>query len=287
MDFSVLLAHDYNSKRDNIMGWYASEKYDGIRFLWTKGKMLTRAGKEYKYVPQTVLDALPQGFDIDGEIWAGRGNFNIVSRMSTIKIGGKYSQDQLDEIWNSCKIVIFDHPTNDPIPYEERMKLLHSNVVQTCRIIIVEFFTVNDMDTLQKKYEDIIENGGEGIMLRKPGSLYDDRKNKTKVNRSRNLLKMKDIPSEEVKIIELLRGSVGHKYEKCKAGKLKCETLEDKVQFTVGTGLTEEQRNYPDKFDIRPGHIITIRQMGKRKKGSAPREPCMIGLGPREDLLCV
>ena len=141
------------------------------------------------------------------------------------------------------------------------------------------------MDQLMKRYQDIIKKGGEGIMLRKPGSLYDDRKKKTKVNRSRNLLKMKDVPSEEVRVIELMKGTPGHKYEKCKAGRLKCQTLKDKVQFMVGTGLSDEQRKNPHEFNIKPGVIITIRQMGKRKIGSAPREPCMIGLGPRDDLL--
>ena len=171
MDFSVLLAHDFNQEKDNIIGWHGSEKYDGIRFVFFEGCMYTRASKKYKYVPQSIIDLLPKDINVEGEIWAGRGNFNLVSRMYTMKLGGKYSKEDLDKIWNSVDIIIFDLPTNENIPYEDRIKIVKSKVKENNIVKVVQTFKIVSMDQLMKKYQDIIKKGGEGIMLRKPGSL--------------------------------------------------------------------------------------------------------------------
>ena len=68
------LLRDYQGQ--SVSGWLMSEKLDGWRVMWTGSEFVTREGN--------VLDA-PEWFKagmpvvaLDGELFAGRGEFNAI-----------------------------------------------------------------------------------------------------------------------------------------------------------------------------------------------------------------
>ena len=103
--YSKLLYTFFNSKKLNIdvppIGWWASEKWDGIRALWDGEKMISRGSgvgkpKVYTYIPEWFKKTLPPGIPLDGEIWIGRGLFQKTSRLSTLKPGKSYTVEQIE-----------------------------------------------------------------------------------------------------------------------------------------------------------------------------------------------
>lgn len=49
-------------------GWWASEKYDGIRLLWDGNKFYSRQGNRI-YAPKHITESLPNNVSLDGELW--------------------------------------------------------------------------------------------------------------------------------------------------------------------------------------------------------------------------
>ena len=85
---------------ENIKGGSMSEKLDGIRGYWDGQRLLSREGNVI-HAPSWFTDNLPP-FELDGELWAGRGNFETVQ--STV----------LDETpssgWRNISYNIFEVP---------------------------------------------------------------------------------------------------------------------------------------------------------------------------------
>lgn len=73
----VSLAETYQVGIDISEYWY-SEKLDGIRAYWTGQHLVTRNGNRI-YAPAWFTDPLPD-YPLDGELWAGRGNFHLVQQ---------------------------------------------------------------------------------------------------------------------------------------------------------------------------------------------------------------
>src|SRR5258707_638954 len=76
--------------------------------------------------------------------------------------------------------------------------------------------------------------GGEGLMLRQPGSRYE-------VGRSITLLKVKTFRDAEARVLEHLKGAGRHKG---RLGALLVE-LPDGTRFSVGTGCSDAEREAP------------------------------------------
>ena len=137
----IIKLTDELSKKLNLseppIGWWASEKWDGIRALWDGEKMISRGSgvgkpKVYTYIPEWFKNVLPPGIPLDGEIWIGRGLFQKTSRLSTIKPGKSYTAEQIENIWAGdtdppVVFKVFDIP-NDPRPFERRMAFLQTIV---------------------------------------------------------------------------------------------------------------------------------------------------------------
>ena len=69
-------------------------------------------------------------------------------------------------------------------PFEERLQFLKQNIKENENIEIVEFKECKGKEHLQKEFEKIIEQGGEGLTIRKPNFLYE-------LKRSESILKVK------------------------------------------------------------------------------------------------
>lgn len=77
--------------------------------------------------------------------------------------------------------------------------------------------------------ERIVKLNGEGVMLRHPKSMYEQR-------RSDQLLKVKKFFDAEAKVIKSEKGT-----GRCAnmMGKLVCRTVKDNIEFRVGSGFTD------------------------------------------------
>ena len=104
--------------------------------------------------------------------------------------------------------------------------------------------------------------GGEGLILRQPGSQY-------KAGRSNTLLKIKSMHDAEGRVVEHLPGKGRH------AGRLGAVVVElpDGKTFSVGTGFSDAQRQNPPAI----GSTITYRYQEMTDRG-VPRFPSFAGL---------
>jgi len=253
-------------------GWWVSEKLDGIRAIWDGEKFLSRnsqtglGSKVFSYVPQFVIDSMPGGVALDGEIWLGRNKFNEMSSISNWIPGKKFKQTEIDDKWRQIKYKIFDVP-NSTEPYEERMKILDKIILNsmnccrvknlTCILEKVEITKVESPEHLQEIYRSLTSNGAEGVMLRAPNSPYE-------LKRSKYLLKFKIKDDAEGIVLERLPGTgrlAGM------LGSLKTELIRNSVKTgiitNVGTGFSDEERtNDPNSPNFIPvGSLISFSYM--------------------------
>jgi DNA ligase-1 len=302
----IIKLTDEMSKKLNIteppIGWWASEKWDGIRALWDGEKMISRGSgvgkpKVYTYIPEWFKNTLPPGIPLDGEIWIGRGLFQKTSRLSTLKPGKSYTEEQIEKIWTGDTeppviFKVFDVP-NDSRPFEKRMSFLqtivkdrkicwNSLVYPGKKIFPLQFteqVKIKSMEQLVNLYTKLTSEGAEGIMLRAPGSPYQTK-------RSKYMLKYKIKEDAECILREYIPGD--GKY-KGMLGSLKCELITDGKPngiFTqIGTGLNDSQReNYKNvnSSDYIPiGSIISFSYMEMTKEGVS-RHPVYRGI--RDDM---
>ena len=74
---NLLLLKSYNTDI-NVTNWLISEKLDGVRAYWTGKELVSRSGKIFA-VPDWFRKDFPP-FEIDGELWTKRGDFeNVIS----------------------------------------------------------------------------------------------------------------------------------------------------------------------------------------------------------------
>jgi DNA ligase-1 len=143
----------------DVEGWFASEKLDGVRTYWDGKKLWTRGGTIIN-APDWLTFGLPNGMPVDGELWAGRGQFEIA------KAAVQYGR------WNdSITFRFFDTPSilgN----WEQRMNYLleHTILCQhySCVPNMGEVHAEHPFENLEWKLKYVLRIGGEGLVLRAP-----------------------------------------------------------------------------------------------------------------------
>ena len=116
------------------------------------------------------------------------------------------------------------------------------------------------IDALKVELARVESLGGEGLMLRQPGSQYE-------AGRSSTLLKVKTFHDAEGRVVEHLPGKGRH------AGRLGAVVVElpDGQTFSVGTGFSDAQRQNPPAI----GSTITYRYQEMTDRG-VPRFPSFV-----------
>jgi DNA ligase-1 len=168
------LMHGCDWAGEDVAGWWASEKLDGWRCIWTGAEFLSRQGDTFK-VPPWWREGMPDRV-LDGELWAGPGTTHD-------QVNGAVRSGN----WRALAFRPFDVPVPG-MRIEAAREILaglslpaHARPV-TCSLVESTAAAIGAMLA-------IVAAGGEGLMLRAPNSAYyTDR-------RSRNLLKL--VPSLE------------------------------------------------------------------------------------------
>lgn len=184
-DVSPMLAHSYDGDFSKVRGWLVSEKYDGIRAVWSDGEFWTRTGNRVA-VPPSLKQGLPTT-SLDGELWLGFGNaaFNRVS-------GIVRSLNPSETAWEGVRYLVFDAP-DEPGSLRARLAALRE-VLPAGRSRLVEYDTVTSEEALEAQLKAVEARGGEGLMLRDPNSPYVH-------GRSKYMLKVKSFEETEAVVM--------------------------------------------------------------------------------------
>jgi len=171
-----MLAQDWDFTADPT-GWLVSEKLDGVRAIWDGSKFLSRNGREFP-APAWVIAAMPSGVILDGELWLGRGRFQ--ETVSAVRRGD----------WSALRFMIFD--AIRPGALLDRIAFLGClSLPAFCEILPQQICTSEaHLDALEN---EILEAGGEGLILRNPASSYEHR-------RSREMRKLKRFCASEATV---------------------------------------------------------------------------------------
>jgi DNA ligase 1 len=247
----LLLANTWDGVA-NLSGWWISEKLDGVRALWDGARLLSRDGNPFA-VPNWFTEGLPN-MHLDGELWIDRGCFNqtagIVRRTTS---GG--------EGWRQVRFLIFDAPRVAG-PFERRQFFLRTETELENHdwSRLVEHWPCENHRHLEESLAIVERAGGEGLMLRQPGSAYI-------AGRSSTLLKVKRFHDAEARVIGHRRGT-GRNAD-C-LGALVCETPTG-LQFALGSGFSDEQRAAPPPL----GSLVTYSYQALTPRG-VPRFPTFL-----------
>ncbi|MEA2016806.1 MAG: DNA ligase [Campylobacterota bacterium] len=241
-------------KDQNITGWVMSEKLDGIRAYWDGQKLLTRSGKII-HAPKWFTKDYPT-FEIDGELWSKRRDFENISSIVRDKIP---SSD-----WKQIKHYIFEVP-NAKGGLLERLKKVNS--LNHKYIKVIKQIKIKDKNHLQKFLNQIELQNGEGVVVRDPSKPYISK-------RTSSALKVKNFKDTECEVIGYTKGK--GKFTGL-VGAVKCK-LENGIMFKIGSGFSLDERKNPPKI----GDIITFKYKEFTKYGK-PRFPTYLRIRYKND----
>lgn len=152
--------------------------------MWTGNELKTRSGLVLN-PPQSFISGLPEGVQLDCELWAGYGNYSHLidivnsslnfgttsAKTKTRKKAREKDLQHSDANWSNVKLWVIDLPSCGEIPYENRMALLDEiNLGPQAQVVPRQ--QCSGIQHLRSTLQAIIDRGGEGIILRKSRSRY-------------------------------------------------------------------------------------------------------------------
>jgi len=239
-------------KDQNISGWVMSEKLDGIRAYWNGKELLTRSGKII-HAPKWFTKDFPP-FEIDGELWSKRGDFENISSIVRDKIP--------TEKWKEITYNIFEVPNQKGNLFERLSKV---KPYQNRIIKIIPQIKIKDKKELKQFLIKIEKKGGEGVVVRDPNAPYI-------AKRTSKALKVKSFKDKECKVLSY---NIGHGKYKGLMGSINC-IMDNNISFKIGSGFNLEERKNPPPI----GSIITFKYKEITKYGK-PRFPIFLRVRKR------
>lgn len=270
----LFLLKTYQNQK-NVTGWVMSEKLDGVRAYWDGRQLVSRGGLVFNAPEWFVRDFPP--FELDGELWTKRGDFeNIVSIVR---------QQRPDERWAQISYRVFEVP-QQPGGLLKRLAVLQAylesavlesspliakersaDVVKRMHISIVPQLTIKSQLHLNEFFQQVVSQGGEGVVVRDPDTAYQ-------TGRLKDALKVKSYQDEECEVAGYQPGR--GKYQGL-VGALDCRLVNQNV-IRLGSGLTDQQRKHPPAI----GSVVTFKYYGLTAKG-LPRFPVFLRMRPRTE----
>lgn len=239
----VTLANNYRQTLP-IHHYWVSEKYDGIRAVWTGSQLLTRQGQPIA-APAWFTRGWPP-HALDGELWAGRGQFARVQSTTAQSAAD-------DSAWQQLRYMVFDLPQHTG-PFTQRMQAIHEVVSQLQQpwVQAVPQWQVASHAKLMRQLRQLSQQGAEGLMLRHADATY-------RAGRSDDLIKLKMFEDAEAVVVQHLPGK--GKYQGL-MGALLVE-MPSGQRFKIGSGFSDAERAKPPPI----GSTITYRYNGTHPSG--------------------
>lgn len=236
---NLMLLEQY--KNQEVTGWVMSEKLDGVRGFWDGKQLLSRQGYPFS-VPDYFTRHFPP-FAIDGELFSEREQFDNISAIvrSTEPKG-----------WYQLKLHVFDVPNAEGNLFK-RLAVLEDHLAKypSPHIAIIKQIPIENKLHLEKFFNNIQQQGGEGVVIRNPNAPYVQ-------GRSAQILKLKAVDDEECTVVAHHKGK--GKYA-AKLGAITCEN--QRGRFRIGSGFSDKEREIPPPI----GSIITYKYRGLTSTG--------------------
>ena len=295
--YEPMLAHNFKDRQDEIKyPCYSQPKLDGIRCVVRKeGDKLvgrTRNGKEIECIPHILKSlngfflAFPKAI-LDGELYNHdlRDNFNKItslvrkqkpiqsSNMTDKAFAKKCTefQERLAEAEDTIQYHIYDAPRiNDVIAekhsFDHRIEELQAHLTQSKHIHLVETNEAYTLGNLNNLYNQYLEQGYEGQMVRKSLSSYENK-------RSKSLLKRKEFVDAEYRVVDI---DIGNGNRSGTAKHLVCYC--EKTKRTFNSNIKGSFEYLKEIYDNRKeyiGQLATIKYFQLTPDG-IPRFPYAI-----------
>lgn len=259
--FDVMLAQKYYDDPDKLLPegteFILTEKLDGVRCVYVatvNGKFFSRQGQAFEGLIELEEECkmLPLGYVYDGELLLANDN-NLESKdlyRETMKVVSA-DKEKRNIIFN-----IFDM-----LPIDDFYKGISNISAKKRKSMISEIFYSlktphlkevdvlyqgDDKNAIEEHLRRITNAGGEGVMINIANAPYE-------CKRTKNLLKVKQFQTADVKVIALEPGT-GKNYNKLGALRVEFIGPDDKIYTcSVGSGLTDEDRerfwNHPELIE--------------------------------------
>ncbi|MDE8603412.1 DNA ligase [Marinomonas sp. RSW2] len=234
------------SESTHAEDYLVSEKYDGVRAIWTGEALMTRQGNPI-HAPDWFTDKLPNVW-LDGELWSKRNDFEFV--MSTVR-----KNTPVDSEWKHIHYMVFDAPDAEKTMTFEARSQRYTQIILDLNlphVIPIKQFTVFSNQELHRVLDDYVKKGAEGLMLHRKLARFES-------GRTDNLLKLKPHMDAEAKVIRILNGS--GKYDGM-MGSILVE-MPSGIRFKIGSGFSDEERRTPPKL----GDYVTYKYHGFTERG--------------------
>ena len=221
-----------------------SEKFDGVRAHWDGATLRHRSGRTVT-APPWFIARLPARA-LDGELWLGRGRFDVLSAVVR-------ADPPEDAHWRQVRYLVFELP-DAPGTFAERAQAIGrlAEAVGWPQLEAVAQSRVADRAALRRRLDDTVAGGGEGLMLHLASAPYE-------VGRSGVLCKLKPQLDAEAIVIGLRAGKGKYRGD---AGSLEVETPEGR-RFWLGAGLPDGLRRDPPRI----GSVVTYRYQALTPNG--------------------
>jgi DNA ligase-1 len=251
------LANIYRQGVD-VSRYWVSEKLDGVRASWNGSVFLSRNGNSYQ-APAWFSAGFPK-VRLDGELWMGRGTFQQL--VSAVR-----KQQPVDEEWRGIRYMVFDLPAAEG-GFSKRLESLERlfHEIDSPYMQRVEQYRLADHRSLMEKLQQVVAEGGEGLMLHHEEALY-------LAGRSDDLLKVKPYMDAEALVIAHLPGKGKYVGQ---LGALLVESTQGK-RFRIGTGFTDAERRHPPPV----GSWVSYKYHGHTDQG-VPRFPSFLRVRTEE-----
>ena len=239
----LLLAKPYTDDID-VRDYWVSEKLDGVRAYWDGRRLLSRRGNVFQ-APAWFTEGFPP-HPLDGELWLGRGAFEAT--LSAVR-----KQRPVAAEWRQLSYQVFELP-GAAGDFSQRLAKLERIVaaVNSPYLKLIPHQRLKDQAALQKKLDEVVAGGGEGLMLHRADSLYQ-------TGRGNALLKLKTYEDAEAVVIAHLPGKGRN------LGRLGALLVEmpDGRQFRIGSGFSDQERENPPPI----GALVTYKYYGLSRRG--------------------
>jgi len=175
----------------DVRNWVMCEKFNGIRAALFRNELITRNGLKID-CPAWYISTLPDSstVPIDGELFMGHDRFEDLLRI--INRPKNYTHN----IWHSIWFVAFDLQLPD-VEFADRVKRLRAlRVNGKSYFRVVEYVPVASIQHINEFLDQIVNRGGEGLVLRELHALYSDR-------RSSDAMKLKKMQRTMARVVNV------------------------------------------------------------------------------------
>jgi len=264
-DPSLMLAEDDEAQIAKWSTIVIEEKYDGVRVIaLVKDDTISYFTRSFNELPgrclqkiTSELKALLNGIEVPSPGIFFDGELTDLNRKS---VSGKVTQmlkgSPADSIGDDMLYNIFDVEEADVLdkgkgdnPFSQRRTLLETmfktNKIdlivdryidkknekpQLTSIVLANSITTDDHSLIHKTYKALVDEGGEGVIVKSPDHLYE-------CKRSKSWIKIKEVNDCDL----VIRGHYpGEGKREGYIGGLICEDASGRVKVKVGSGFTEE-----------------------------------------------